>query len=124
MIEGRKLVFNCTGNGTRQQDIIPQFNNQSVDPALITATEITNGATYMFGPVTKVYDGGRLRCDFFLLPQGSRYTAEILLHVTSKFFYIEVYLRIVVHVIVYSMLTKLVNWFEYILKVMFGALEW
>ena len=34
--EGSKLVFNYTGNGTRQQNIIPQFNSQSVDPALIT----------------------------------------------------------------------------------------
>ena len=82
--EGDEFMFNCTGNGTNKQEISPQINGRNINSSLVDSEQIPNGAAFTFGPITKVYDGGRLRCDFFSLPQGSRYTAEILLRVTNS----------------------------------------
>ena len=80
-MEGESIPFACTNPGTMQPDVVVLLDGQIAPNDLLTVTAITNGGSYTFGPVTRSHDRGRLRCDFFLLPMGSRFTAEIVIDI-------------------------------------------
>ena len=88
VLEGGTVSFNCTSDGSVQEDILSQFNRLDIfaNQNLLVVTAIPDGAAFTFGPVTVDHDGGRLRCDFILLPMESRFTDEIILNVLSELY--------------------------------------
>ena len=69
-----------------QPDIVVQLNGQVIPSTqeLVDFTDIPNGASYTFGPVTRDHNGSTLRCWFVLLPVESQYSPEILLSVVGE----------------------------------------
>ena len=88
VLEGGTISFNCTSDGSAQEDILSQFNRLDIfaNQNLLVVTAIPDGAAFTFGPVTVDHDDGRLRCDFILLPMESRFTDEIILNVLSELY--------------------------------------
>ena len=84
--EGDTTSFNCTNEGSIQPDIVVQLDGQGIPSTqeLVEFTDIPNGASYTFGPVTRDHNGSTLRCWFLGLPVESQYSPEILLNVVCE----------------------------------------